>query len=305
MSTSSFGLARRCAVAVSALVLATCAAAPPTASIPASPAASAATPVPLPAATAANPSVVLDGQNARMQIEAGGSSVTLDSKHARITVNGLELSPSSGSLSLPTASAVQPGHIIGSGVISDAVRPVAPFTAISFRATGDVLIEQAARDSLTIQAEDNVLPHLTSEVRNGELVLSTRNTTSLSATKPIRYHITVRDLSKLTISGTGTVTARAITTDALTVQSSGTVNISISGAVRQQTVELQGTGQYDATELQSERATIAVLGTGSVSVQVSDALNVTLRGTGSLEYSGTPALTQQIVGTGTIRQRSP
>ena len=51
-------------------------------------------------------------------------------------------------------------------------------------------IEHTGTDSLTITADDNLLPLLNSEVRDGELKLGVKNLTNIQETKKIRYKLT-------------------------------------------------------------------------------------------------------------------
>jgi hypothetical protein len=52
----------------------------------------------------------------------------------------------------------------GSGQLTTESRPVSGFTKVELSGTGELTIEQTGTESLTISAEDNILPRLTSEV---------------------------------------------------------------------------------------------------------------------------------------------
>ena len=56
------------------------------------------------------------------------------------------------------------GVVGGSGKVETETRQVSGFTAIDLTGTGEVTIEQGETESLTIEADDNVLPALTSKV---------------------------------------------------------------------------------------------------------------------------------------------
>ena len=62
-------------------------------------------------------------------------------------------------------------------------------------------IQQTGEESLVIEAEDNILPLLTSEVSGRRLTLGTKPNTSISATRPIVYRLTVKDLAGIGVSG--------------------------------------------------------------------------------------------------------
>ncbi len=57
-----------------------------------------------------------------------------------------------------------PGGTAGSGTAKTETRPVAGFTSIELAGTGDVQVKQTGTESLTVTADDNLLPLLTTEV---------------------------------------------------------------------------------------------------------------------------------------------
>src|SRR5215208_2578356 len=121
--------------------------------------------------------------------------------------------------------------VTGSGMLKTEMRPVSGFTAIDLSGSGHLTIEQTGTESLTIEAEDNILPLLTSDVSDGTLHLGEKgnNLNILTETKPINYRLTVKDLSGLTVSGSAQVSANAITTGKLRVVLSGSGSILLSG----------------------------------------------------------------------------
>jgi len=77
----------------------------------------------------------------------------------------------------------------GSGTMATETRDVSGFDEIDLGGSGRVLIAVTGTESLTIEAEDNILPLLTTEVRNGRLELGAKQ--SISPTREIVYTITV------------------------------------------------------------------------------------------------------------------
>ena len=57
--------------------------------------------------------------------------------------------------------------IVGSGNVVTESRAVSEFTAVSVHGVGRITIEQTDEETLTITADDNVLPVLVSEIRDG------------------------------------------------------------------------------------------------------------------------------------------
>jgi hypothetical protein len=182
-------------------------------------------------------------------------------------------------------------------------RDVSGFTGVELASFGDLQIEQTGTESLTIEAAPDVLPHLTSEVSGGVLRLGVAPGTTIRATTPVVYRLTVATLDSVAVSGAGDVTASNLQTRRLTAGISGAGEMTLSGTVDSQVVTIDGAGDYDGENLQSTTAEVTVDGTGDAVVRVSSRLDVTIRGVGSVEYIGNPQVSQSIQGAGSIEQR--
>ncbi|MEH2336593.1 hypothetical protein [Nostoc sp.] len=64
-------------------------------------------------------------------------------------------------------------------------------------------MQQTGKESLTISAEDNILPLLESRVKDRILYLSIVNDSSFDPTKPIEFILQVKSLESLNIDGVG------------------------------------------------------------------------------------------------------
>lgn len=204
----------------------------------------------------------------------------------------------------------------------EVMREVSGFTGISLRGVGHLYVEQGETDGLRIEAEDNVTPYLESRVEGTTLVLATRTGVRLRPTRPIVFRVTLRDLAKLEISGSGDAEADGIEADDLSVTVSGSGNASLSdleadrlrvmisgsgsvetsGRVQEQELTISGSGEYRARDLDSVEATVRVSGSGSATLRVSDSLDATVSGSGSVRYVGTPAVQSRVTGSGSVRQ---
>jgi hypothetical protein len=193
------------------------------------------------------------------------------------------------------------GGLKGSGALKTETRNVSGFTQITLASMGDVTLSQTGTESLTIEAEDNLLPHLTTTVSGGRLTLDTDG--SLQPTKPIHYTIGVKDITGLDVAGAGNVTGTQLHTSAIVVHVSGAGDVTLSGQADRQEVDLSGAGDYAAAKLATKTAKVVVGGAGNATVQVNDALDVTVSGAGNVDYSGDPKVTKHIDGAGSVRKR--
>jgi hypothetical protein len=190
--------------------------------------------------------------------------------------------------------------IKGSGKIVTQARQVGKFTAISLDSIGDLTVERNGTDSVTVTTDYNLQRIVTSEIKNGTLVLAEHGCHNCSPTK-IAFKVMVSDLRKIDLPATGSADVSKIDAPSFTASIDGTGSLKLSGKTDQLKIDVNGTGSCDARDLVAKRASVDVTGTGEVRVNASDELNAKASGTGSIRYKGSPKLTQSVSGTGSIK----
>jgi hypothetical protein len=151
-----------------------------------------------------------------------------------------------------------------------------------------------------VTTDDNLQPVVTSEVKDGTLVLAESGCHNCSPTK-IAFKVTVPDLRKIDMPSTGAASISKLDGPSFAADISGTGSLTLSGKTDVLKIALSGTGSCDAHNLAAKRATVDLDGTGSVRVNASDELDAKLQGTGSIGYAGSPKLNQKVSGTGSIK----
>lgn len=218
-------------------------------------------------------------------------------------------------------AAILSGCAVGSGEIVTETRSVEGFDEIDLRGTGEVRITVDGTESLAIEAEDNIIGHLTSEIRGSTLVLGVDR--PIAPTENIIYTVTMVSLEGIEISGSGTVAVSEFGTEDLSLDVSGSgsadvtdvaaesvfVRISGSGAVTisgdadELDLSISGSGAFDGDRLEATSGDVDISGSGSATVHVSEILDVAISGSGSVEYSGNPSLTVDSSGSGSVSRR--
>lgn len=216
------------------------------------------------------------------------------------------------------------GCTIGSRRMVTATRKVRNFDQVVFEGIGGLTIRQDDRESLTIEAESNVMRRIKTEVRGGTLYIGMRGSLfglGIVPTRSIKYTLTMKEISALDLSGVGSIYAAAIDADRLDLDMSGAGRVIIrglradklvvghtgvgqcelSGEVKRQVVDLTGAGEYDAADLESESADITVSGVGKATVWATDNLDIEITGGGYVGYYGNPRVTQDVSGVGQVR----
>lgn len=207
----------------------------------------------------------------------------------------------------------------GSGTVTTESRDVQGFDQVHFEGFGTVIINQGDRESLEIEAEDNITPQIRTKVEDRTLKVDFR-TNTMHPTKPITFRLTVKDLKaldfsgaanvqasnlnakqlELTFSGAGTGNLESLHTDDLKTTITGAGKVTVSGTTTAQEAHINGAGEYLAGDLQSKDAHVDVNGAGKATVRVSDDLNLQISGAGSVDYYGNPRVTQNISGAGRV-----
>ena len=188
----------------------------------------------------------------------------------------------------------------GSGQLATQSREVSGFTKVELSGGGELTIQKSGSESLSISAEDNLLPRLTSEVSNDTLILGTEPNTTILPQQPVTYTVTVKDLTGVAVSGSGNVRVLDLTTSALGISVSGSGTITVNGTVDDQDLEISGSGRYEAAQLTSKTVKAEISGSGTANVLATDVLDVEISGSGTVTYTGNPQVEQEISGSGKL-----
>ncbi|HAT12854.1 MAG TPA: DUF2807 domain-containing protein [Microcoleaceae bacterium UBA11344] len=195
------------------------------------------------------------------------------------------------------------GGLRGSGIVKTESREVSNFSSISSKSVGRVTVQQAGKESLTITAEDNILPLQESYVADNVLYLTTEKDAHFSPTKPIEFVVEVKNLESLNIKGVGSLEVKDIQGKRLSISLHGVGSMTISGNVDVLELNLSGVGSFHGEEFKTKQATVHNSGVGSAVVNVSEQLDATVSGVGSVEYIGSPEVQKSVKGVGTFKKR--
>lgn len=210
----------------------------------------------------------------------------------------------------------------GSGTIVSEPRSVSQFDQISVSGSGQLLISQGQEEALTIEADDNLLPLIKSEVVNGHLRIGPDHV-NLRPAKTIRYQLKLKNLKALHlsgslnaesgplkteslalhISGSGKFHIGGLETGELSTHVSGSGDTRIAGRTRVQNISISGSGNHEAPNLQSNEATVGISGSGHATLWVKEALTANISGSGDVEYYGSPNVTSHTSGSGRVHSR--
>jgi hypothetical protein len=218
------------------------------------------------------------------------------------------------------------GGVPGSGEIQTETRDTGAFEAIAIEYPGaEIVIRQGDKETVEIEADDNLLPQLSTEVRSGMLTIKNVETewnAMVNPSSPVKINITVKDLTEITlsapvgdlevidlqtdslrliVSGGAQVRLQGIQVNVLDSLLSGAGDIQASGAAGELKLILSGLGNFNAADLRSNKATIELSGMGGATVRVEEELAATITGAGSIQYFGHPHVEQNVNGAGSVK----
>jgi hypothetical protein len=215
-------------------------------------------------------------------------------------------------------------------------RKVPGFSGVSLRGYGELEIEQradaAGSETIVIEADQELLPRILTEVRGDRLVLGFSMpwyewmtfwwSWLFLASKKIRFRLVAAKVEHVSISGAGRATAIRLESDRLDVgisgagkvvlsavkarelecRVSGAGNVEVSGSADRHDVRISGAGSVHAAHLATKKTTVVISGSGSLTANVAEDLDARISGAGSVIYEGTPRVSQRVTGAGKVRQ---
>ncbi len=210
--------------------------------------------------------------------------------------------------------------VTGSGNLTSENRPVSGFSQIALNGLGNVTVVVGSEESLVVEAEDNLIQYITTEVHGSNLVIGTKNGFQILPKKEIKYKVILKSVEGLTIGGAGNITAdnlnlaalslgvagtgniqlAGLQADSLNVQISGAGSIKVDGQSTDLTVGLSGAGNFQGADFKNSTTNVTISGTGNASVWSTGSLSVTISGAGSIQYYGNPNVTKTITGLGIV-----
>jgi hypothetical protein len=228
----------------------------------------------------------------------------------------------------------------GSGNVVEETRAVSGVSGVELATIGTLTIAVGDTESLRIEAEDNLMEYLETEVR---LSIETQDNIRLDAKRPVNYYLTVTGLDTIEISSSGDIQAPDLEAerfsinisssgdlemgdleaDSLTVRisSSGDVTMGVldantlevdisssgnltiaSGQVKTQNITISSSGNYTAQDLESDEAVVRFSSSGSATIWVQDYLKANLSSSGDLRYRGNPTVDATTTSSGDVIQ---
>lgn len=228
--------------------------------------------------------------------------------------------------------------IRGNNSMTTVERDLTEFDKVANDGSFEVIIINDENHYVQIQAESNLIPHISTLVYNGALIIDSKE--NLLNRQPMTIEVHISQLRAIELNGSGSIHTDSfinqefsavldgsgniftqisgandsyfkvsgsgnmdvqLETDVLTAIVDGSGDLKISGEGKSSSMKVQGSGNIRAKDFRQESSSVINDGSGQIYLYVSNYLNAKILGSGSIYYSGNPTqLDQWVDGSGRI-----
>ncbi len=191
-------------------------------------------------------------------------------------------------------------------------RPIGSFTEIEISSAFKVVLTQGNTEKLTLEADENILDKIITEVRGNKLIIKLENNNIIRNTKEMTVYLTFKELSKISLSGavnlSGTNAMKFndldidgsgsskidldLTTKKLKLDLSGASTIVLKGTGTSLAADFSGASSLKAEDFKVKSCAIDCSGASSIIVNASEKLRVEGSGASKIKYTGNPAIVE-------------
>ncbi len=190
----------------------------------------------------------------------------------------------------------------GSGHVSTEARDITGFSGVDVSGVFQVDITSQKDFAVEVEADDNLLPLIKTEVRDGMLHIETER--RISTNNGLKIRISAPDISKINASGVARVNLVNVNNNELRSYTSGAAKTTVSGVTAKLLAEVNGASSLDAESLRAEAAEVDASGASSASIFATDELSSDASGASKIVYSGSPAnIKKNSSGASTIKEK--
>lgn len=200
-------------------------------------------------------------------------------------------------------------EVKANGKVTTEVREVPRFNQIELEGVFNVYLLQKEKESIRIEADENILPFIVTEVENNILTVKLKDDSKIKKMKKINVYVTLADIKKLETKGVGLLncigklnlktlelnlkgvgaTKLNLDCEALNINSELVGSLNLSGSAISLNIKHKGIGAFEAFDLKAEKVDIESDGIGKVEVYASKQLIVDAKGLGGVTYKGNPS----------------
>lgn len=172
--------------------------------------------------------------------------------------------------------------IKGNGnVITESRDATKDFSKLTAKGSVNVFLKKGDTQKIEVEAEDNILPNVSIEIKNGELTARTEG--SIRTKKGINIYVVYKELNAITSSGSTDVFVESLLkSKSISLVSSGSSDINID-SIEAENIDLTSSGSSDIKikHTQTKDFILGLSGSSDVKIAKGTATNLTISTSGS------------------------
>lgn len=197
--------------------------------------------------------------------------------------------------------------IPGNGVIQTQTREVSGFSQVEIHGVIHAKVAVGPAGPLVIKGDENLLPLIKTEVRDGRLVVTVDAPEGIRPTQPItldiitptldsvvahdasRVEATVAEAPKLSLEahGASMLTATGLDSPSVVLKGTGTAHAQVVGKAARIALDLSGASRAELAKLAATNAEVQISGASRADLQVEDLIKGQVSGASNLRVQGT------------------
>jgi Putative auto-transporter adhesin, head GIN domain len=192
-------------------------------------------------------------------------------------------------------------HITGSGKIVNENRIVDDCNGIVLSNLGEVYLTQSDKQSIFIEADNNIIDYVITRKENGSLLVGLPSGSYSNIT--LRIYVSLKDINIVSINGAGIVEcAQPVSSDNLYCSINGAGKLTLKGEGNFLNCTVNGAGYINAKDFIVEKGNAVINGAGTCLIYATNELDAYVSGAGSIIYYGNPEIVKSSVsGVGQIK----
>lgn len=194
----------------------------------------------------------------------------------------------------------------GNGNVVKKERPASPFTGLRVKTGIDVYLKQGDKESITVEADENLHEYILTEIQGGILNIYTDAWIREADRK--RVYVTMKDVKSIKTSSAGDIVGETpikcedieigtssagnikleIYGKKIDVNVSSAGDVTLSGEGESLSADLSSAGNFDASNLKVKEAEVSASSAGDARVNVSEKIVARASSAGDITYKGDP-----------------
>lgn len=221
----------------------------------------------------------------------------------------------------------------GSNELTAQEKNISEFDSVKNASSFEIILKKSETEKVTVIAETNIINEVQVYKKNKELIIELQkyfpyiNPITINNNQPIKVLVEYKELRSISQIGSGSISLYtgeileslsldvlvrgsgninfAVKTEDLTAKVEGSGWMKLTGSSIRNELELTGSGEINATNLESNESKTDLTGSGRIVLKVKDSLNVNITGSGEVIYLGEPkTFLENIKGSGKVQKKS-